>query len=141
MNAPELVLAPAEEISEIGSWIRTNIRSFNEQFLGEHTAKHVATVAKVDGQFVGGMVGVVVLDWLSVDMVFLDEAYRGSGLRTKLLNLLEEEGRRLGATRAFVDTTSFQAEGFYAKFGYLEWGRFVDFAPGIDRIYMRKDKL
>ncbi len=141
MDKPEVSIAQTEEIAEIGKSLRSGLRQFNEGFLGEHTVQSIASVAKIDGQIVGGMLGTVVLDWLAVDIVYLDAAYRGTGLGTQLLQSLEEEGKRLGAKRAFLDTTTFQAEGFYAKFGYVEWGRFTDFAPGIDRIYMRKDKL
>ena len=141
MSKPEISITPAEEVTQAAGWLRTQLRAFNEQFLGVHQPTPIACVAKVDGEMVGGMLGTVVLDWLAVDIVYIEEAYRGTGLGTQLLMDLEAEGRRLGAKRAFVDTTSFQAEGFYTKFGYVEWGRFTDFAPGIDRIFLRKDKL
>lgn len=141
MANPEISLATAEEMPDINGWLRQHLRAFNAEFLGQSASTPIMAVAKVNDEVVGGFGGVVILDWLSVDIVFIAEEYRGNGMGTRMLLALEEEGRRLGATRAFVDTTSFQAEGFYAKFGYVEWGRFRDFAPGVDRIYMRKDKL
>jgi GNAT superfamily N-acetyltransferase len=141
MNPANISLATDEEIPDVGSWLKKQLGAFNQAFLGPHKPKSIASVAKVGDQIVGGVLGVVVLDWLSVEIVFLDEKYRGQGLGEALLTALEREGQRLGATRAFVDTTSFQAEGFYTKFGYVEWGRFKDFAPGVDRIYMRKDRF
>jgi len=141
MATPELYIASEGDITEVGAWLRQNLHAFNETFIGPHKALHISIGAKVDGQIVGAVAGVVFLDWLSIELVFLQERYRGQGLGRELLEKIEQEGRRLGAKRAFVDTTSFQAEGFYTKFGYQEWGRFRDFTPGTDRIYLRKDAL
>jgi GNAT superfamily N-acetyltransferase len=141
MSPVKICLADSAEVAGIGSWLKAEIMAFNEAKLGPHPVSHIASVAKVGDQIVGGMFGIVVLDWLSVEVVFVSEEFRGQRFGESLLQTLEEEGRRLGARRAFVDTTSFQAEGFYAKYGYVEWGRFRDFAPGVDRIYMRKDSL
>jgi GNAT superfamily N-acetyltransferase len=141
MDSLNLSIVTGDDKTELATWIREKLNSFNEKFLGPVRPSHFAAVAKVGDEVVGGMVGVAVLDWLSIEAVFLDEKFRGRGLGAAMLLTLEEEAKRLGATRAFVDTTSFQAEGFYAKFGYKEWGRFREFAPGVDRIYMRKDSL
>jgi hypothetical protein len=44
------------------------------------------------------------------------------GNGTAVLKLLEEKDRQLGASRSTFDTMGFQAEKFYEKNGYAEWG-------------------
>jgi GNAT superfamily N-acetyltransferase len=141
MDSPTIDVLTGDATKDVGAWLRAELRLFNEGFLGKQHSLPLATVAKVGDELVGAISGVVILDWLSVDAVFIAEKYRGRGLGESLLRAIEDEAKKAGATRAFVDTTSFQAEGFYAKYGYVEWGRFREFAPGVDRIYMRKDAL
>ncbi len=137
----QIVQVAGAEVSEIEAWLHRDLHVFNETFLGPYGNQRVGVVAMADGQRVGGICGGVHLGWLSLDIVYLDEKFHRRGLGSQMVLALEAEARKLGATRVFVDTTGFQAEGFYARHGYQEWGRFTDFAPGVDRIYMRKDEL
>ena len=131
----------SEDVATVNAWPRQALHAFNEIHLGPYTNTPIGVLAKMGDQVIGGIYGGVLLGWLAVEQVFLDEQYRGQGLGRQMMNAIEAEAKRLGARRAFVDTASFQAEGFYAKCGYQVWGRFTDFAPGVDRIYMRKDDL
>ncbi len=64
---------------------------------------------------------------LFLDMFFLPKSLRGSGIGGRLLDEVETEARRRGCRRAVVETSSFQAPGFYMGHGYREFGR-VPFA-------------
>ena len=138
---PAIEIVPESDLKGSNEWLRTELHALNVRFMGEYKSEPFSVMAKVGDVPVGGVAGSVHLGWLSIDITYIEEKYRGQGLGRQLMEAIEEEGRRRGATRAYVETASFQAEGFYAKFGYAVYGRFSDFAPGVDRIFMRKDQL
>jgi ribosomal protein S18 acetylase RimI-like enzyme len=86
----------------------------------------------------GGIRANVVLCWLQVDHFWVDEALRGQGYGSRLLDLAEEAAQMHGAIGAQLTTSTFQAAGFYEKQGYVEIGRLKDRPPGHDRIWMAK---
>jgi len=139
--SPTISVLDESEIKPSNEWLRKELKALNQKVLGEFKSVPICVVAKVDEELVGGIGGSVHLGWLSIDITYIAEQFRGQGLGRQLITEIEEEGRRLGAERAYVETASFQAEGFYEKLGYIAWGRFTDFAPGVDRIFMRKDRL
>jgi ribosomal protein S18 acetylase RimI-like enzyme len=72
-------------------------------------------------------------------MFYLPEELRGQAFGSRLLAAVEAEARRRGCKRAVVETSSFQAPGFYERHGYEEFGR-VAFGTGRDaRIFLRKE--
>jgi GNAT superfamily N-acetyltransferase len=86
----------------------------------------------------GGIRGHIALCWLQVDHFWVDEALRGQGYGSRLLELAEETARMHGAIGSQLTTSTFQAAGFYEKQGYAEIGRLKDRPPGHDRIWMAK---
>jgi ribosomal protein S18 acetylase RimI-like enzyme len=91
-----------------------------------------------DKRMRGGIRGQVALCWLQVDHFWVDEALRGQGHGSRLLDRAEEVARMHGAIGAHLTTSTFQAPGFYEKQGYAEIGRLKDRPPGHDRIWMSK---
>jgi len=87
----------------------------------------------------GGLWGRTELGLLVLDMFFLPAELRGNGFGARLLAAVEAEAIRRGCTQALVETSSFQAPGFYEKYGYREFGR-VEFAPArTARIFLAKE--
>ena len=116
------------------------ISSYNDQYAGDDNAQHVSFVLQTpDGQAVGGVIGVVYWDWFSLELMWMEEEYRGQGYGHRLLTLAEEEARDRGARHVHLDTFSFQAPAFYEKHGYEIFGELRDFPAGHQRYYMRKD--
>lgn len=116
------------------------INSYNQEQAGDDNAERVCFVLQPPGgEIVGGVIGVVYWDWFSLDLMWMEEAYRGRGYGSRLLALAEEEARKRGARHAHLDTFSFQAPGFYEKHGYEVFGELPDFPAGHQRYYMRKE--
>lgn len=90
------------------------------------------------GQVLGGLWGRTELGLLFVDTFFLPEEVRGRSLGGRLLSVAEEEAKRRGCKRAVVETSSFQAPGFYERHGYEEFGRVEFGLPGHARVFLRK---
>jgi hypothetical protein len=66
------------------------------------------------------------------------EEQRRAGVGNRLLAAAENEMRRRGCGQVAVSTHSFQAPGFYARFGYRECGRTPDYPRGHDQIHLVK---
>jgi GNAT superfamily N-acetyltransferase len=73
-----------------------------------------------------------------VSVLFVDESCRGTGVGADLLARAEALALERGATHAYLDTFSFQAEPFYARRGYEPFGRLSDFPQGHGRAWMSK---
>jgi ribosomal protein S18 acetylase RimI-like enzyme len=54
------------------------------------------------------------------------------------MEMVEEEGKKRGATFAYTDTFTWQAPGFYEKIGYTIYGKLEGFPPGNELSYYRK---
>lgn len=90
------------------------------------------------GEVVGGLWGRTELGLLFLDMFFLPTILRGHGAGGGLLELVEAEARRRGCQNAVVETSTFQAPGFYERHGYAEFGRVPFSVGGQARVFLRK---
>jgi GNAT superfamily N-acetyltransferase len=99
----------------------------------------IAVFARLDGDVVGGADGRTHWSWLYISHLWVSETLRGSGLGSQLLTTIERAARARGCRAAWLDTFSFQAQPFYARMGYREFGRLHDFPPGHSRHYFWKD--
>ncbi len=95
------------------------------------------TVRWEDGEVAGGLSGSLWHGYLFVELLALGAA-RGAGLGRQVMALAEAEARRNGCVGIWLDTFTWQAPGFYSKLGYVEFGRIEGYAPGHDRIFLRK---
>jgi GNAT superfamily N-acetyltransferase len=90
------------------------------------------------GNVAGGIAAMVNWHWLSVNLVWVREDLRGTGLGHRLLERIEEVGRAHGCTRAHLDTFSYQARPFYERHGYELFATLEDYPQGHKRFYLRK---
>jgi GNAT superfamily N-acetyltransferase len=88
---------------------------------------------------VGGATGRSSLGLLFLELFYLPEASRGSGLGTEVLKLFEDEGRWRGCRSAVLTTISFQAPGFYERNGWRRFGEVACDPPGTSRVFMTKE--
>jgi len=89
-------------------------------------------------EIAGMLAGTGYWNGLDIKILWVAEAYRKSGIGSRLLKHTEDIAREKGATVAMLDTFDFQAEGFYLKNGYEVVGEVQNFPPGHRRIYLSK---
>ena len=114
--------------------------AYNRTQIGRRKWKRIAVSVRDDGGIiVGGVTGEVWADWLFVQLMWLDEAYRGYDYASRALDALEDEARALGAKHAYVDTFSFQARPFYEKRGYRVFGTLENYPDLHSRYWLTKE--
>lgn len=96
-------------------------------------------VAKHRNEIIGG-INAILYSWkmLFVDILWVDEAYRGQRIGTGLIKKVEEEAKKQGCTLIHLDTFDFQAKDFYLKHGFEIFGVLDDCPPGHQRFYLKK---
>jgi GNAT superfamily N-acetyltransferase len=90
------------------------------------------------GDIIGGLWGETMFSYLHVDLLFVPETLRYSGIGRQLMTQAEEEATRRGCHGAWLDTFSFQARRFYERLGYAVFGTIEDYPPGHSRFFMKK---
>ena len=119
--------------------IGRGIRGYNTQAAGDGSAIFLCfALNDPNGTIVGGIIGETHWNWLFIHLMWIPEELRGKGYGHRLLLAAEDEGRKRGATNAYLDTFSFQAPEFYKKHGYQVFGVLDDFPPGHKRYYLTK---
>ena len=83
------------------------------------------------GELAGGIVAATWGGWLAIDLVWVREDQRGTGLGSDLLRRVEDRARvERGCVGVRLDTWGFQAKPFYEKQGYTVFGVLEDYPPG-----------
>ena len=129
--------------SETVEAVERGLHAFNLAHLGEDVIYDYHSLAVVvrdaEGEVVGGIHGELCWDWLYIKSAWVAEGYRGQGIGTGLLSRIEEAALRRGFSRAHLETTDFQALGFYLRHGYETFGRLPDKPAGHTWYYLKKD--
>jgi GNAT superfamily N-acetyltransferase len=136
----DITIAPATDEELRSGELGRKLRHYNYGFVGEYPEQHYIRLNAKDqsGRLLGGLRGFVFLYWLNIEVLFVEEDMRGSGLGSRLLAWAERQAIALGAQNARLDTFEWQARGFYLKHGYEEYARIDDCAPGYYLAHMKK---
>ncbi|TCH98671.1 GNAT family N-acetyltransferase [Roseococcus sp. SYP-B2431] len=101
--------------------------------------KHFAALVRDEGRnTIGGAIGSSYYGWLVIDLLWLPESLRGTGLGTQVMRMAEQEARARGCVGIRLDTFSFQARGFYEKLGFSVFGTLPEHPPGHTRYWLAK---
>ena len=138
MSAIEIYTPTADEVhsGELGR----RMRQFNYGFIGEYGQVQPVWVSarNGDGALVGGLRGFVFLQWLTVELLFVDEAVRRHGVGSRLLATAEQKAIALGAHSVTLNTFEWQAREFYLKQGYKQFGHIDNYIQSFQLVYMKK---
>ncbi len=140
MNPVEVRLEP-HPTPEQTEQIFRHLVAFNETRAGAASACNLAVFAHQGSEIVGGLVGLTHWNWLSIQYLWVQEAFRKQGLGRQMLLAAEQEARVRGCEHAHLDTFSFQALPFYEALGYSVFGRLEDYPPGHTRFFLQKRDL
>lgn len=125
--------------------VHAGLRGYNALFAGDNPRHgHIPLniyLRDESGTICGGLLGDTYFGWLSINILWIDERFRGQGYGERLMDTAEEEARRRGCVHVNLDTFSFQARPFYEKRGYRVYGVLEDFPAGTghQRFYLTKD--
>ena len=111
---------------------------YNTEKMGRQKYKRFAITLRERGTIVGGIVGEVWTTVLFIQLLWMEQKYRGKDCGTQLIKAIEDEARKFGAKRSYVDTMSFQAPGFYRNCGYEEFGNIEGYPKGVTRHWLTK---
>ena len=115
------------------------ISAFNAAVTGYHDGRLLSiAVREGSGDLRAGLYGWTWGGCGYIDLLWVRDDQRSGGLGTKLLAAAEAEIRRRGCDRVALNTHSFQAPDFYARFGYTECGRTPGYPRGHDDIHLVK---
>jgi GNAT superfamily N-acetyltransferase len=115
------------------------ISAFNAAATGYHDGRMLSVAVHGDGgDLRAGLHGWTWGGCGYIDLLWVRDDQRGHGLGARLLAAAEAEIRRRGCDRVALNTHSFQAPDFYARFGYTECGRTPGYPHGHDDIHLVK---
>ncbi|MDR2933333.1 MAG: GNAT family N-acetyltransferase [Oscillospiraceae bacterium] len=123
-------------------FVAKGLIDFNQKQLGV-TLVEPEKVARValdeNGAVLGGALCTYtpILDTLYVEILWVDDRCRGSGIGGALLRSVEAYARARSCMLSHLETLDFQARDFYIKQGYTVFAT-LEGPPGHERYYMKK---
>ena len=131
-------IAVERTIGQTKKAVLGGVIGYNTEKMGKQKYKRLAISLREGNKIVGGIVGEVWTTVLFIQLFWMEQKLRGKDHGTKLIKAIEDEARRFGATRSYLDTMSFQAPGFYRSCGYEEFGSIEGYQGGVTRHWFTK---
>ena len=124
---------------ENATFVRDSLALFNVGVTGDSYYSPLAIFLRDEREAVlGGALGHVWGGWLDLSILWVAEPFRGQGYGSRLLRAAEDEARMQGCHGVFLTTFSFQAPGFYEKFGYEAVANIPDYPKGHSYYVLKK---
>jgi GNAT superfamily N-acetyltransferase len=142
MAAPDLEVTLTDTVEDgFETLLSDGLNVYNDEITGYSDRRPLSVVVKdpATGEILGGAKGRTSLGMLFVELFHLPASLRGSGLGTRILGMMEEEGRQRGCRVAVLFTISFQAPDFYRRQGWRVFGEIPCDPPGTSRVFLTKD--
>lgn len=95
-------------------------------------------LAKEEEEIKAGLLGQVYYRGMHVDLLWVDESLRKTGVGSSLLKKAEELAHESSCTLIYLDTFSFQAPKFYEKLGFEIFGKIENFPDTYTRYFLVK---
>jgi len=133
----ELSDAPEPEAEHI---VSDALNAFNDGVVGYADRRPLNVLARdpETGAIIGGIHGRTSLGMLFINLVFVPERLRGSGMGTRMMRMAEDEALRRGCKSGVLMTISFQAPDFYQRLGWRTFGQVDCDPPGTSRVFLSK---
>ena len=113
-------LEPGEEVAKA---LSQGIVDFNRASVidlepNEAEIRFHVVASGEDGEIIGGLRGACYWNTLHIELLWLAEEARGTGVGKEVMRAAEAFAIESGCEKALVETTSWQAKPFYEKNGY-----------------------
>ncbi len=94
----------------------------------------------ISDALIGGVLGRTnsIPEWLEISVLWVAAGHRGHGLGRRLVSLAEAEAKQRSCRYVRVNTSQFQAPGFYPKLGYSLYGQLENCPQGETVYYFHK---
>jgi len=136
MNDIELTFETDRRLIE---QIEKEIFRFNFSRIGTYGYEPLSVTARDQNHnVIGSLIGTVGLNWLYIDILWVTEELRGTGLGTRLVKTAETEAKRRSCVGIYLYTYSFQNPQFYEKLGFVKFAALPDFPLGHEKYFMKK---
>lgn len=115
--------------------ISEGIQSYNQQHISDNVVfekdTKFAVFAKDDnGKVLGGVRACAFWNYCTIELLWISEETRGSGVGRKLMEAAEKFAFEKGFNFVRTETLSFQARPFYEKLGYKVFGELPNHPEG-----------
>jgi GNAT superfamily N-acetyltransferase len=124
----------AEDIGLVARGMRRHALA---QISGEESPP-IACFARDERAVVGGIVGRIIKRRMFVDLLWVEEARRGRGLGTALLQSMERVAGERGCRDVMLETLSGPAARLYETSGYRLLAQIPDYIPGFAKRVLLK---
>src|SRR6186713_1517880 len=107
MNVPDCL--PLEFVpnpsSEVVDAIADGLNRFNASKGGDdHYMPFALLIRNESGDIVGGLSAATFFGWLAIDLLWVDDAFRGQGYGSELVRRAEAIGRERGCDLSYLNT-------------------------------------
>jgi ribosomal protein S18 acetylase RimI-like enzyme len=135
------VLTVGDRDPELADVLDKGLDDYNFAATGTSKKDQASFSVKVtgaNGEIIGGLTAWTWAGLCGINMMWVDPDHRRDGWGAKILATAEGEARRRGCDRVCVSSFTFQAPGFYQKYGYVETGRTPGIPGGGEDVHMFK---
>jgi GNAT superfamily N-acetyltransferase len=125
--------------SEEVQFLEDQLYEYNRSQTGQDDGQLFAFLIRNEQQeIVAGLSGWTWAQACEIRALWVHPAWRRQGYGRRLLESAEQEAQARGCKVILINSYSFQAPGFYQKYGYqLAW-QLLDFPPGHQSCYLVK---
>ncbi|MBB3354465.1 GNAT family N-acetyltransferase [Rhizobium lentis] len=135
---PEFELTASPSAVELAA-ITDALSAFNNSDVGPSDRQPLAVLIRdTDGKVTGGLSGFTAWGWLFIQLLYIPDTLRGTGIAGKILAKAEDEAKARGCRGAWIDTFNPQALRAYLRQGYEVFGELENFPEGRTRSFLRK---
>ncbi|TPN48105.1 MULTISPECIES: GNAT family N-acetyltransferase [unclassified Mesorhizobium] len=121
------------------STLEHHLHNENRRLTGRDDDRGLAFVIREDaGRTIGVVAGYSWAGTSELELMWIDEAHRGRGYATQLINAFVTEAAARGARRIWVSSHDFQAPGLYEKAGFERMAEFAGWPEGHSNIILCK---
>lgn len=135
-----IIISTNYEYSEI---IKKGIKEFNcrkypqslifNKYREKEYSKLFGFYYIIENQVKGGIIASKKMEWLDIDILYVDEKYRGNKIGSQLINKAVEYCKLEKLIGIHLFTLNFQAKGFYEKQGFNLIAQIKDWPKGFTR--------